>query len=173
MPVLATLEALRDQVRDELVKDPRYLTYLALERSIRDIRAAIHGADPSANLAVGPIAAVTICHVDAARPNGNAHGSGDVTRRAGDIHHGGTPTLIGAVQHRAERSAAWVDGPPRRGASANGGEGPGARQPAIQVDSEAMANLQHALIDLINGDSRGGKGRPAGSGRKHMADAAE
>ncbi len=46
--VLETLEALRDQVREEILKDPRYLTFLALERSIHDIRSALQGAATSA-----------------------------------------------------------------------------------------------------------------------------
>jgi len=46
--ILATLETLRDQVRDEILKDPRYLTFLALERSIHDIKLALAGPNVSA-----------------------------------------------------------------------------------------------------------------------------
>src|SRR5262249_20886805 len=35
---------MRDQLREEILKDPRYLTFLALERSILDIRVALEGA---------------------------------------------------------------------------------------------------------------------------------
>jgi hypothetical protein len=43
-----------------------------------------------------------------------------------------------------------------------------------QVDSEAMADLQHALIDLINGGPRGsGKGRSAGHDDDPILGAAE
>jgi hypothetical protein len=99
MRVLAALEALRDQVRDEILTDPRYLTYQALQRSIDDIKAALDGA--------------------------------------------GASTLL---------AAETVVDRPGRPASANGSEAP----PGLpQVDSEAMANLQHALIDLINRDRAG------------------
>jgi hypothetical protein len=161
--ILATLEVLRDQVRDELLKDPRYLTYQALERSIHDIRAALGGAGPAAGLAVGPIVvgrlaarrqrgadtAGALRHIDeTAKPNGNAHGpdGGDVGHQAGGLDDVGPSPVIGAVQHRSGRLGAWMDGPPHPGVPNCGG---------MQADSEAMANLQNALIDLINGDHGG------------------
>ena len=104
MRVLAELEALRDQVRDEILKDPRYLTYQALERSIDEIKAALDGAGASV-LVTEPV-----------------------------------------VDH------------PRAPVSVNGSETPHVLPPAAQVDSEAMANLQHALIDLINRDHGGANG---------------
>jgi hypothetical protein len=103
---LAALEALRDQVRDEILTDPRYLTYQALQRSIDDIKAALDGA--------------------------------------------GASTLL---------VAETVVDRPERPASANGSEAPSGLP---QVDSEAMANLQHALIDLINRDSGGAAPAPHG-----------
>jgi hypothetical protein len=104
MRVLAALEALRDQVRDEILQDPRYLTYQALQRSIDDIKAALDGAGAS------------------------------------------TPPGPGRV----------VDCSPP--ASANGSAAPRGVPFTPQVDSEAMANLQHALIDLINRDHGGTNG---------------
>jgi len=99
---------LRDQVRDEILGDPRYLTYQALERSIRDIRAALDGA-AALQLELEPV-----------------------------------------VAH------------PHLTASANGREEP--QGGPAQVDSEAMANLQHALIDLINRDHGANGAAPAGRG---------
>src|SRR5262245_3137589 len=50
--VLETLENLRDQVREEILKDPRYVALISLERSIHDIRAALNGAGiPTARIA--------------------------------------------------------------------------------------------------------------------------
>jgi len=96
MRVLPALEALRDQVRDEILKDPRYLTYQALERSIHNISAAPNGGIPSSP-----------CELT-------------------------------------------CDDAPRPQAFANGCEESGTV--SARVDSEAMANLKHALIDLINRD---------------------
>jgi hypothetical protein len=114
MRVLATLEALRDQVRDEILKDPRYLTYQALERSIHDIRAALAGsagaAQPDSLLLGSPAGLDTAA--DDARANGDASGP------------------------------AYVNGAPRS-------------LTMPEADSEAMANLQHALIDLINSEQHG------------------
>jgi hypothetical protein len=128
MRVLATLEALRDQVRDEILKDPRYLTYQALERSIHDIRAALAGsaaaAPPDPILLGGPAALNEAA--DDVRANGDASGP------------------------------AYVNGAPRS-------------LSAPEVDSEAMANLQHALIDLINSEQRG-KGCIPGDDRAQALD---
>ena len=41
--ILATLEVLRDQIKEEILRDPRFLTLVALERSIHDVKAAIAG----------------------------------------------------------------------------------------------------------------------------------
>jgi hypothetical protein len=41
---LATLESLRDQIKEEILRDPKFLTLLALERSIFDVRSALAGA---------------------------------------------------------------------------------------------------------------------------------
>jgi hypothetical protein len=122
MRVLAELEVLRDQVRDEILKDPRYLTYQALQRSIDEIKAALDGAGASV-LVTEPV-----------------------------------------VDH------------PRAPVSVNGSETPHVLPPAAQVDSEAMANLQHALIDLINRDrgvaNGAGPARHDGDGSAGQADAA-
>jgi hypothetical protein len=100
---LAALEALRDQVRDEILQDPRYLTYQALQRSIDDIKAALDGAGASTAPRLEPVL-------------------------------GRSPPV-----------------------SANGNAAPHGLPPFTAQDSEAMANLQHALIDLINRD-HGGNG---------------
>jgi hypothetical protein len=104
MRVLAALEALRDQVRDDILQDPRYLTYQALQRSIDDIRAALDGAGASTAPRLEPMP--------------------------------GRPPPV----------------------SANGSAAPHGLPFTTQVDSEAMANLQHALIDLINRDHGGSSG---------------
>jgi hypothetical protein len=176
--VLATLEALRDQVRDEILRDPRYLTYQALERSIHDIKAALEGAHPSGRLERGPgvLGRVVVRSEPAVTSRGGkSKPNGAVDPGVGDIIHprgmgpGGTGADAGIARatdpggHRSvavwEPSAAWENPKPPLAASTNGSDAPHGRPPTTHVDSEAMANLQHALIDLINGDHPKGAGR--------------
>lgn len=159
MRVLAKLEALRDQVRDEILKDPRYLTYQALERSIREIRAALEGAGPAGRYELGPLgrradrSAGTAIGVAGATDRVAAKPNGSAFDPRGDIIH---PHIGHAARDATD---AGEDVPVAAGKKPTGelagsvnGREPHGRPLTPQVDSEAMANLQHALIDLINGD---------------------
>jgi hypothetical protein len=121
--ILANLETMRDQLREEIIKDPRYLTFLALERSILDIRVALEGAGQVTRRIAAPVELFALAN------GGRA------------VHHNGgqapTESPPSAAAQIAEALAATV--------AASDSHGPATAPAAEVVDAAGLSDLAMAI----------------------------
>jgi ribonuclease E len=99
---LATLESLRDQIKEEILRDPKFLTLLALERSIFDVRSALAGAAAPPPRIAPPAELASLVDDHLARHAGAAVGASGL----GVIG----PQIDGSIDSAALRSPHGPDG---------------------------------------------------------------
>ncbi|MGA2129710.1 MAG: hypothetical protein ABSG76_26555, partial [Xanthobacteraceae bacterium] len=163
--ILATLESLRDQVKEELLRDPRFLTLLALERSIIDVKSALAGPGSAAPRIAPPLALATLVDDHLARHAGAAVGASGLNvidqPRIEQLQLG----QPGSDQSAIDRSG-FNDTDQVSAALAHGPRGD-ATEHAV-ADAPASSDGS-AAVETLTGPADGADPAPADAGGEHFA----